>query len=682
MTRAALACLTLMALLALPAVDRSGADFTASAPSPENAFAAAADFNTVTVAITDPGTPLRGTVALQASAFSERGIAVVRFESSPAGAGAWSAACEATSAPYRCDWDTAAVADNRHDVRAVAVDEAGYERIAELAARLVDNGAPTVSLADPGPWLQGTEVLTTTGVDPHSGLATLAIEYRPVSDGSWTELCESAVSPRSCALQTTGLADGDYELRARAVDAAGNARATAPLTRRVDNTAPTVAITDPGAMRGMVTLAASTDDGAGTGVAGVRYEYRVGGGPWTEACTGSFAPFACSWDTTAQPDGVYELRAIASDATGLAGTSPALADRRIDNTPPRAPTLDDPGALLRGSVTLSGTAADGGAGIAGWTVQHRPAGSGAWSDACSDAAAPYTCDWNTAGVADGLYDLRAVARDSAGNETGSAVLASRRIDNNGPAVSLDDPGSLLRATVTLTAAASDPAGVKSVVFERRPAAGGSWTAMCTDTAAPYTCAFNTTGVADGSYDLRARAIDTAGHASVAVVAARQLDNTRPTGTDVQAGNGGATPGRLEPGDWLQLTWTEPIAPASVLAGWDGTAQAITIKVQNTGGNDRLDFSDATGQTRLNLTANSTGFRLGRNFVSTNAQFDATMLQNGASITITLGTRRSGTLTSATAGALTWTPSASATDHAGNPSATTPVTEPGASDTDF
>ena len=39
-----------------------------------------------------------------------------------------------------------------------------------------------------------------------------------------------------------------------------------------------------------------------------------------------------------------------------------------------------------------------------------------------------------------------------------------------------------------------------------------------------------------------------------------IDNTAPSGADVQAGNGGAA-GIFDSGDWVRLTWTEPILPS-------------------------------------------------------------------------------------------------------------------------
>jgi Bacterial Ig domain len=580
MIRAALLCLALVAVATAPGTPWSGADFTAGTASPANTFAAATDFNTVAVALTDPGTPLAGAVPLQATASSERGIASVRFESSPAGAGAWTTACQATSPPYTCDWSTASVADGLRDVRAVAIDAAGYQRTsAVIGSRRVDNTAPAAALADPGAYLSGTVTVSATGSDAGSGLASLAIEHR-APGGSWATLCTGAASPRSCGLATAGLPDGPYELRAVATDAAGN-RSTASLTRPVDNTAPAVLIPALGAVRGSVDIPVTASD-AGTGVASVTVQILLGG-TWTEVCADTAAPWACSGvDSTAVADGVYQARAIAVDAAGRSTTSGTISVR-VDNTAPSA-ALGDPGTYLRGAVSLSGTAADAGSGVASWTVQYR-SGAGAWTAACSDAGAPYGCPWATSAVPDGTYDLRAVAVDAAGNSTTSAVLSSRRVDN-----------------------------------------------------------------------------------------------TAPAGASITATNGGAS-GRLGSGDSLALAYTEQIAPASVLSGWTGAGQAIRVRVFESGANDRMDFFNSAGTTRLNLAQSSASLELGGNFVTLQTDFTATMVQSGATISITL-TQSVGGLPTASAGTLRWTPSSAAGDLAGNAVLTTQVTESGAVDRDF
>ena len=64
-------------------------------------------------------------------------------------------------------------------------------------------------------------------------------------------------------------------------------------------------------------------------------------------------------------------------------------------------------------------------------------------------------------------------------------------------------------------------------------------------------------------------------------------------------------------------------------------------------------------------------------------FDATMVQSGATITITVGALRSGAVKTATAATMTWKVNPATTDLAGNPvPAAAMVTESGAADLDF
>ena len=681
--RASLACVALLLLAAGLGVTSSGADFTVASASPANAFVAAADFNTVALTMNDPGTMLVGTVSLTSTASSERGIATVHYQTSPTGAGTWTDACVASASPWSCSLDTSTVTDGLRDVRAVATDAAGYQRTsAVFSSRRFDNTLPTIALTDPG-ILTGSKTLNAIASDGGSGLASLSIDYRLAGGGAWTTACSGATSPRSCTLNSALLADGSYELRARATDAAGNI-ADSLLTRFVDNTAPTGSVALSGSIHGTLDVPYNAADGAGTGVATVTGQIRPTGGPtWSTLCTDSAAPYACTnLNTTTYTDGLYDLRATVVDGAGLSTTT-AIVTVRIDNTVPSTSTLTNPGASLSGSVTLSGTAVDAGSGVAAWTPQYRPSGGSTWTDICSDTTSTYSCAWPTTGVTDGLYDLRTVVSDNAGNTTASTVISSVRVDNVAPAVSLTDPGSPITNTVTLTATATDGGGIASVVFERAPTGGSTWTTICTDSTAPYSCAFDTTALAEVGYDLRARATDNAGRTATSMVSNRVV-NHAPSGTDIQATNGGATAGKLESGDYLRLTYSEAMAPGSILAGWTGASQAIRVNVADGGTTDTMDFTDSTGATRLNLVNAATDLSLAGNFVSTATVFNATMSMSGTVVTITLGSLVSGAVNAAAAanGKMTWRPSALATDTAGIAALTTLVNESGANDKDF
>ena len=477
MSRVALA---LLAALALCGVGSSGADFTASSASPTT-ITAAADFNTVTVALDAIGSPLSGSVALSATASSSRGIIEVRFQRAPAGTSAWVDICTDTTSAYGCTWNTAAVADGGYDVRALATDAAGYTRADVRSARLVDNVPLTVSLTDPGA-MSGNESLTATAANVTGGLLELTIQHRAPGETSWTTVCTGTTSPRTCALNTTSLPEGGRELRAIASDGAGNNVQSATLTRTIDNTPPQMT--------------------------------------------------------------------------------------------PNTPTAGS------GTITMTVTATDSGAGIAyvSWEAQY----------------------------------------------------------------------------------------------------GGVWYEFCRDTSAPYECSGDSAQVPDGTYNLRVTTVDNAGVATTGATSQITIDNTRPLGTSVTTGDGGGAPGLLAAGDWVRLTWSEPIAPASVLTGWDGTSQAILVRVNAA---DQMDFL-TTGGVRLNLVQAAADLKLGADFVTTDAEFDATMTRSGSSITITLGAKRSGALVTAAAGAMTWVPSSAAKDLFGNASRTDLVNEGGTLDVDF
>jgi hypothetical protein len=163
-----------------------------------------------------------------------------------------------------------------------------------------------------------------------------------------------------------------------------------------------------------------------------------------------------------------------------------------------------------------------------------------------------------------------------------------------------------------------------------------------------------------------------------------VDNTAPTATDVQSANkSGNTAGKPELGDTVVFTFSEPIDPTSVLAGWSGAATGVVVRISNQSP-DTLTVWNAANTTQLPLGS----IALGRtDYVSATATFGATgtastMVQSASTITVTLGTASSGPTTAASTGTMTWTPSASAYDWAGNSESTTARAETGTADRDF
>ena len=177
------------------------------------------------------------------------------------------------------------------------------------------------------------------------------------------------------------------------------------------------------------------------------------------------------------------------------------------------------------------------------------------------------------------------------------------------------------------------------------------------------------------------ASDGAGNATTSGIASVTVDNTVPTATNVQTANAAAgTVGHAEVGDTITYTYSEPMEPVSFLAGWTGAATSVTVRLNNVGAGDTITIFNAGNTAALPFGTVS----LGRtDYTAANRTFTtSTMVMSGNTITITLGTASGATGTAAANGTMTWTPSATATDVAGNACSAVAVTEGGAADREF
>ena len=566
-------------------------------------------------------------------------------------------------------------------------------------AAAADWTPPTVTMTSPGSAVSGTATVSATASDADSGLASVLIEYLAPNASSWTSLCTATSSPWSCSWDTTKVADGSYSLRATATDKAGNTAVSDPVTTTVANNL-TVVLADPGSyVRGSAPLSGAIYGGGGTSYT-VTIEYLPAGSTsWKTLCTSLLvtSTFGCTWLTTGYPNGSYDLRATAT-AGRTSATSNLVSGTMVDNTAP-AVTMTDPGTPLSGTVTLAAAASDADSGVNQIVVQYAVGGLlDTWTTACTLTASPYSCRFDTTRLTDGSYSFRAVATDAAGNGSTSASVTGRTVDNSVSSVSMEDPGAYLSGTVTLAASASAGSGVRSVVIQRAPSGGSTWTTVCTIIRAttPYSCPFDTTAVADGLYDLRAALTDGNGKVTTsATLAARRVDNTALRGYDIQATNGAATLGRIEANDSLTLTYTDTVKPSSISAGFTGAALSVQVRVRD-GGVLGLSAKDDTLDVLVGgVVVNLGSVDLKEDFVKNgktvlvNATMTATTVASGAAnrtvVTLKLTSITSGASsvrTVSSAQPMVWSPSTSATDPYGTACSGAPVTELGTLDKDF
>jgi hypothetical protein len=327
-----------------------------------------------------------------------------------------------TSAPYTFDWDTTAVADGTHALRAVARDWAGNVTTATAITVTTRNGVLLLSPEDTWINLNATNYGTDTrlrtytwpdnkaanavllkfnlssvpaGANVTSATLQLALvesdsaadatysigahkllRRNPVIAGATGQTADgtTAWSPSTCCYNNVPLAQADisppYDVRAVGKSAGPVAWTITTLVREW--------LTDPASNFGVLL-------NADTSKPRDRYRY--------------FASMEHT-DTSVRPLLRITLATAPSDTT-----APTISIT--------APTS---GSTVSGTVAVTASASDN-VGVTG--VQFKVDGANLGAE---DTSAPYSISWNTATMGNGSHTLTAVARDAAGNQKTSASI--------------------------------------------------------------------------------------------------------------------------------------------------------------------------------------------------------------------------------------------------------------------
>ncbi|MBJ6801436.1 Ig-like domain-containing protein [Geomonas propionica] len=469
-----------------------------------------AEMQAPTTAITYPSNSatVAGTVSVTADAADNVGVTKVEFYVN--------GALQATipSSPYVYSWNTGALAPGSYTLMTKAYDAAGNIGQSQSVTVNVANDltAPTVSLTSPG------NNMTVSG---SVNIAASASDNVGVSRVEFylnnALLSATNMAPYSYAWNSKTVANGVYNLTAKAYDAAGNLGQSQVLTVNVSNDliAPSVALSSPitgATVSGTVTVTASASDNVGVS----KVEFYSNN---VLQATVATAPYSYSWDTRTVANGSYTLVAKAFDAAGNATQSQSsVVSVSNDTTAPTvAVTSPTSGSTVSGTVTVTASASDN-VGVS--KVEFYRNGA----LVATSSAAPYAYSWNTTAVANGSYTLTAKAYDAAGNagasQSTSVNVSNVTPDATAPTVAVTSPasGSTVSGTVTVTASASDNIGVSKVEFYR------NGVLVATSSAAPYAYSWNTTAVANGSYTLTAKAYDAAGNAGISQSNAVNVSN--------------------------------------------------------------------------------------------------------------------------------------------------------------
>ena len=266
-------------------------------------------------------------------------------------------------------------------------------------------------------------------------------------------------------------------------------------------------------------------------------------------------------------------------------------------------------------------------------------------------------------------------------QTGNvANSVSTKADWVPPAVTLTAPADGVFTNdprPTLSGAAGTAAGdngtVTAAIYAGATATGTAQQTLTPSVAAGAWTA-QPTALADGTYTAQATQDDGAGNTGRSTAHTFTVDTVAPKATTISAANGSGTAGRLDTGDTLTFTYSEPIDAASVLAGFTGAAKAVQVRFFNTASRDELTVLDASGAATVKLDTGTTttgGVSTKANYVGGTVTFAGTLTRSadGQSFSIVLGAPTAGAANirnkAVAAANMSWSVKAGAADRAGN-----------------
>jgi Ca2+-binding RTX toxin-like protein len=447
---------------------------------------------------------------------------------------------------------TTPLAEGNHNITATTRD--GFGNVSAASAALAFT-LDTIAPAAPVIASTGTVGATLTGTAEANSTVEL---FRNDGTGTWVSLGTVTTNGAGQWSMTPApaLADGDYQFKAAATDAAGNTSGDSAIANlTVDMTPPTTPT-----IAGDALTKDSTPDLTGTAEANstVQILKDDGTGTFTEVATVT-ADGDGNWSYTpaaALADGNHRYQASSRDAVGNTATSTTLAIA-VDATAPPKPTITSTGTI---GDTLTGTAE------ANSTVElFRNDGTGTWVS-LGTVTADGAGNWSKAHtLSDGDYQLKATATDAAQNTSPDSDVVNLTLDTTAPtAPTITAPKSTNDTTPTITGTAEanstveilkdDGTGTFSVVGTATADGNGKW--QFEPTAA----------LAEGSHRYQASSRDPVGNTATSRAIDIQVDLTRPSSPTILSHGTIAGPlaGTAEPGSTVEVLQDDGSGVFSVL----------------------------------------------------------------------------------------------------------------------
>ncbi|MCE5213639.1 MAG: Ig-like domain-containing protein [Methanobacterium sp.] len=389
---------------------------------------------------------------------------------------------------WSCIWDASGL-NGPYTITATAYDYLGNNSSYTMTL-YTDSTSPTVVVWYPGDGatVSGNIDILVNASDFESGMNYVEFYVDSVLIGTDSDGPDFAGN-WSCNWDTTILLDGSYTITAVAYDMVGY-YVTDNITVTVDNTGPTVVITDPSdgsSVSGVVNIIATASD-----VSGVSHvQFSTPSGEYTDS--DGTDGWSCSWNTLGLIDGSYSITATAYDTLGNSANYTINLD--VDNTNPVVDITNPAyGTTVNGSVPITANASDA-SGVA-YVEFYYNNGSNVLIYTDNNGLDGWSCNWDTTSLSDGLYGIVAYAYDVAGNSTSDytyVILVNTAPDTTPPIVNINPASGTYTYAINVTLTSEPDATIQYSLN------GGAWTnytgPINLNTNGPYTITYHATDLA-------------------------------------------------------------------------------------------------------------------------------------------------------------------------------------------
>ncbi len=353
----------------------------------------------------------------------------------------------------------------------------------------------------------------------------LNVDGQPYPNAATWDSTQTSLYRYQIAWNTGGVAVGTHSLTVTAMDwsvafPGGVTQTSAPVTVDVGPAYPTISLSAPAPsslVRGVTPVTGSVTSAANPATV----QLTVDGAALASSVSGGAA--SASWDTTKVPDGLHVVSGSIVDARGKSASASATVT--VDNTPPST-LIVSPAAnsFFTGSLPATAHASDAhGIARVQFAIDGVPAG-GVLTSPDGGSGFNYSSTLSLASLTSGAHELTAIATDMAGNASTTAAV-SFSIGVTPPAVTIAAPpnSTFARGTVTVNANVTGGALPDSAQLYVDGVASGAPV-----TSSPYSFAWNTIGVTDGSHTLMVRVTDAQSRTASSAVVNQTVDNTAPS----------------------------------------------------------------------------------------------------------------------------------------------------------